>query len=454
MTAAATCAAAGIGLIAYPYYWKWREANGAANLMQHAPVPTDAADQACAGSTEPSQLPNDAVRGILDIPAIQLKVPVLQGIGANVLNVAVGHVPTSSWPDQMGTSVLAAHDIGHFSRIGQLKPGDQITFASSCREWTYTITGHEVVQEGDPLPEVAGKRIALITCWPIDSMFRSSERYLVLADLTSVTTIGDAGDPLSNAAQQVGSRLAKDPGALLKMDIPQDLVREGVTIDDWDVPEGYLSVDEHLDPAYAQSTLPFWNAVYALRTYIAASRALDENKTADWQHLAPTIPWNSPEAQALRGRRLTYLAPVSELVRGTGTDVTSIVFSAPVRIDSGPAVGTYRLTAVLSPDANGYLRLTSFQLTGGRLPQPSASPTSLIAPQPTPSRPRPTGPSPSPTGTPSSSAHPTRRPTPSPRPTPSQPPWRQPSPKPSPSAPSPTSTTPAPSPSDPFPSPS
>src|SRR5260370_4103432 len=62
-----------------------------------------------------------APQGLLEIPVLRLVAPVLEGTAYALLNQAVGHVPARACPGQPGTSVLAAHDVTWFSRIGPLR---------------------------------------------------------------------------------------------------------------------------------------------------------------------------------------------------------------------------------------------------------------------------------------------------------------------------------------------
>src|SRR6202034_730444 len=121
--------------------------------------------------------------GLLEAPALGLVAPVLQGTSDSVLSDAVGHDPASVWPGQAGTSVLSAHDVTWFSRIGQLKPGNEIRYVTPCRTYAYKVTSHVIVAAGAPVKNTRTARLVLDTCWPLDALFLTSTRYLVFADL-------------------------------------------------------------------------------------------------------------------------------------------------------------------------------------------------------------------------------------------------------------------------------
>src|SRR5579885_3106251 len=49
--------------------------------------------------------------GLLEIPALDLTAPVVEGTTEDQLSVAVGHLSTSVLPGSTGTAVLEAHDV-------------------------------------------------------------------------------------------------------------------------------------------------------------------------------------------------------------------------------------------------------------------------------------------------------------------------------------------------------
>ena len=123
--------------------------------------------------------------GLLEVPALGMVAPVLQGTDDSVLSDAVGHDPASVWPGQAGTSVLSAHDVTWFSRIGKLKPGNEIRYVTPCRTYTYRVTSHAIVAAGSLVYGSKTARLVLDTCYPLDALFITSTRYLVYADLIS-----------------------------------------------------------------------------------------------------------------------------------------------------------------------------------------------------------------------------------------------------------------------------
>jgi sortase A len=69
--------------------------------------------------------------GRIQIPAIGVDSPFLEGIRINTLNYGPGHWPGTAMPGRLGNVVVAGHRTSHnadFRRLDELKPGDQVIF--------------------------------------------------------------------------------------------------------------------------------------------------------------------------------------------------------------------------------------------------------------------------------------------------------------------------------------
>jgi LPXTG-site transpeptidase (sortase) family protein len=127
----------------------------------------------------------DGVQGVLSIPALGVTAPVQNGSSTSVLSDAVGHDPLSSWPNTAGTSVLFAHDVTWFSGIDALHVGSTVTFTDSCWTYTYSVVSHRIVAQATQLLTQSKPSIYLVTCWPSNALFYTSDRYVLLAQLVS-----------------------------------------------------------------------------------------------------------------------------------------------------------------------------------------------------------------------------------------------------------------------------
>lgn len=142
-------------------------------LMQSMPAPTI-----------PTPGPSQAQR--IFIPAIwSSAAPVVQGDGWEQLKKGVGqHIGTAN-PGQPGNMVLSAHNdiFGEYFRdLDKLQPGDEIILTTATRDFTYKVTGQQIVEptEVDLMEPTARPTITLISCYPY---LVDSQRIVVFGEL-------------------------------------------------------------------------------------------------------------------------------------------------------------------------------------------------------------------------------------------------------------------------------
>ena len=272
-----------------------------------------------------------APAGLIAAPAIGLQAPVVEGVGNAQLDVAVGHVPGSVWPGQLGTAVLSAHDVSWFSRINHLHPGDTVTFTDRCQTLRYRVVGDQVVRSGSPLYSTLAPRLALVTCYPLNALFLTPQRYVVEADLVSVSDHG-AGAP--------------QPPALpppLVVPAPQALAAQGLTLATNDAPLGTLGLTGSPSVTWQQSPVPLQVESSVLALYFAAVRSAEQRQAAWWQAVAPEVPFEkaAPLAGATIARNDRSVTPVLDV---TGSTVTGATVTARPEVAGGSRPGVYALT--------------------------------------------------------------------------------------------------------------
>lgn len=115
------------------------------------------------------------IMGYLEIPRINVKLPIYHGTSESVLNVAVGHLEGTSLPvGGSGTHcVLSAHrglpSAKLFTNLDKLTEGDTFTVTVLDRVMTYEVDQIRIVepQEISELNTVPGEDyITLLTCTP------------------------------------------------------------------------------------------------------------------------------------------------------------------------------------------------------------------------------------------------------------------------------------------------
>jgi len=117
----------------------------------------------------PTPGPEQATR--IQIPAIGIDAPVVQGDGWEQLKKGVGQYVGSVNPGDDGNIVLSAHNdiFGEiFRELDQLEPGDQITLFTNQRAYNYVIVDNKVVEPTavEVMDQTEQPTVTLISCYP------------------------------------------------------------------------------------------------------------------------------------------------------------------------------------------------------------------------------------------------------------------------------------------------
>lgn len=125
--------------------------------------------QSLANIPVPTPGPEQATR--LQIPAIGVDAPIVQGDGWEQLKKGVGQHIGSANPGVAGNVVLSAHNdiFGEIFRdLDQLQPGDEITIYTNQRSYTYVVSESQVVEPTrvDIMDSTSQPTLTLISCYP------------------------------------------------------------------------------------------------------------------------------------------------------------------------------------------------------------------------------------------------------------------------------------------------
>ncbi len=202
--------------VAYQLVWTNVEAQRAQNSVSDAirnqwERPT----QSTATAEKPAaeQAPTDFGQGFafMYIPRLGKKfdVPVLNGVGLDVLARGIGHYPGTARPGQVGNFAVAGHRATHgepFAYLDQVKQGDVVIVETRKRWLRYVIDGTKIVLPtdvwvidpvpGKPKAVPTEKLITLTTCNP---RWASYERMIVSGHLE--TSAPKADGPPSELAR-------------------------------------------------------------------------------------------------------------------------------------------------------------------------------------------------------------------------------------------------------------
>ena len=123
--------------------------------MAEVPIPTPGPEQA----------------NRIQIPAIGVDAPVVQGDGDEQLKKGVGQNYSSTNPGKSGNVILSAHNDVYgeiFRDLDQLETGDEIVIHTNLRAYTYVVMNSQVVEPTyvkvmDQTPDAT---VTLISCYP------------------------------------------------------------------------------------------------------------------------------------------------------------------------------------------------------------------------------------------------------------------------------------------------
>ncbi len=125
--------------------------------------------QSMANIPVPTQGPEQTVR--IQLPAIGVDAPVVQGDGWEQLKKGVGQTAGTPNPGQDGNIVLSAHNdvFGEIFRdLDRLKPGDEVILFTSQRTYTYIVQQTQVLEPTrvEVMDSTHEPVVTLISCYP------------------------------------------------------------------------------------------------------------------------------------------------------------------------------------------------------------------------------------------------------------------------------------------------
>ena len=132
------------------------------------------------------------VIGELQIPRLGIDVMVAQGVSASVLSRAVGHMPETPLPGQLGNAALAGHRDTFFRGLRKIGPGDSVILNTAYGPLHYEVESIRIVAPGDVsvLDSVGGRTLTLISCYPFYYVGPAPKRFIVRARQIGSLAIG------------------------------------------------------------------------------------------------------------------------------------------------------------------------------------------------------------------------------------------------------------------------
>ena len=125
--------------------------------------------QSLANLPAPTPGVQQAVR--IEIPAIKIDAPVVQGDGWEQLKKGVAQHIGSADPGDSGNVVLSAHNDVYgelFRNLDKLRPGDQVMLYTQQRQYVYVVDRTEYVEPTavEVMASAGSPTVTLISCYP------------------------------------------------------------------------------------------------------------------------------------------------------------------------------------------------------------------------------------------------------------------------------------------------
>lgn len=164
--------------------------------------------------------------GVLRIPAIDVDLVVVGGVGTEELKMGPGHYPGTALPGGLGNAAFAGHRTTYgapFLDVDRLQAGDVIEFARGDDIWVYEVTETQIVSPTDahvlltenPLESV----LTLTSCHPKRS---TAQRIIISAalrhDLSSA--VQPSARYLSPAGYDLSESVLASPLEMISADLP------------------------------------------------------------------------------------------------------------------------------------------------------------------------------------------------------------------------------------------
>ena len=137
--------------------------------MDEIPAHLQPMVQSLANLPVPTPAPDQAIR--IQIPALTIDAPVVQGDGWEQLKKGVGQNIGSANPGQTGNVVLSAHNDVYgelFRYLDKLAPGDQVILYTQQRQYVYVVDRTAIVEPTavEVMASTGNPTVTLISCYP------------------------------------------------------------------------------------------------------------------------------------------------------------------------------------------------------------------------------------------------------------------------------------------------
>lgn len=124
------------------------------------------------------------VMGRIEIPRVEVSAIVRHGVDDETLDLAVGHVPETARPGEIGNTVLAGHRDTFFRGLRHIRMDDRIVLVVPPHEYEYRVVSLDIVPptEISVLDPTENEVLTLVTCHPFNFIGSAPDRFIVRAE--------------------------------------------------------------------------------------------------------------------------------------------------------------------------------------------------------------------------------------------------------------------------------
>jgi sortase A len=121
--------------------------------------------------------------GRIEIPRLGVSVIVSEGLDRKTLRRAVGHIPGTAFPGDLGNVGIAGHRDSFFRPLKDVQVGDEVVLTTPRGRFRYVVEETEIVRPNhvevlDPTEEPT---LTLVTCYPFYYVGSAPKRFIVQA---------------------------------------------------------------------------------------------------------------------------------------------------------------------------------------------------------------------------------------------------------------------------------
>ncbi len=159
-----------------------REKAGTAEMPKSATAPNESAENPAMGPTLGPPAKRSVI-GRLEIPRLNLAVMVREGADEGTLSRAVGHIPGTALPGNIGNVGLAGHRDTFFRALRNIRADDVIDLETTAGTYRYVVNSTRIVTPRDVrvLRASGGETLTLVTCYPFYYVGSAPKRFIVHA---------------------------------------------------------------------------------------------------------------------------------------------------------------------------------------------------------------------------------------------------------------------------------